>query len=663
MMGWTLPASAQVVVTGSGIHQKADVASPCTVLSKEEMEKAGPRPDISEVLKTLPKVAPPPPPPKQNCPPPSQNPPLRVAPLPMSTFRQLGTEGDANGPQFAPAPGPPPGHSAVDLINHKDEPFERPETPGASEPETSEPQAPELRTFDIPKAPTGLRDRTNTPFGRFEHQVSDALTRLEAALGTSDVKTAKALLPQLQDLLKRAGQFSESINEVGGFGNVSRKEAADVQLDLLNAIYDANQFITFPVRVRSDHGTAQVKETPPTAEVPKLANSVGPNPQQRRLLDQTNAIRAYFGAKPLRWNDGLAAGALDQAKHIAEIKQLEHASKVGRGDIRENLLRIRAGSSPDEMIEVWGAEIRDLIPGVSVFPNSAIDGFWDHVAHLTQIIWPTTTEMGCAWVESDGWIYLVCRYSPGGNKDGKPVGLLSASNGQGAYKRRDHYCSKQQQIDDLFVLQQELLARDTDESTLTGHLYGDAIRAEIAHVKQATIDPCAPTVDTASIDLPVDVQPPKESTGMATTTSATMDNAQLGSEYSSSIKDASKVSSIASADHGATTFTGPLLFTTMNNNPKWLNPKGLEFGLDAVNAWASFQVGLQSCDFPRMDAALAKLEYYAQTAREHSAEEKSKGNMSLSQSYADMARQIDERVADAEDREDRLDNCRQPERG
>jgi hypothetical protein len=36
------------------------------------------------------------------------------------------------------------------------------------------------------------------------------------------------------------------------------------------------------------------------------------------------------------------------------------------------------------------------------------------------MVWRTTTRVGCAIFVAD-WDYLICRYSPPGNIDGKPV--------------------------------------------------------------------------------------------------------------------------------------------------------------------------------------------------------------------------------------------------
>jgi hypothetical protein len=37
------------------------------------------------------------------------------------------------------------------------------------------------------------------------------------------------------------------------------------------------------------------------------------------------------------------------------------------------------------------------------------------------MIWPTTTRVGCALATNASTDYLVCRYSPAGNIDGRPV--------------------------------------------------------------------------------------------------------------------------------------------------------------------------------------------------------------------------------------------------
>jgi hypothetical protein len=57
-----------------------------------------------------------------------------------------------------------------------------------------------------------------------------------------------------------------------------------------------------------------------------------------------------------------------------------------------------------------------------VFPAVSRTGNWEDVGHYTQIVWPTTTRVGCAIASTSRTDYLVCRYSPAGNIDGRPIG-------------------------------------------------------------------------------------------------------------------------------------------------------------------------------------------------------------------------------------------------
>ena len=89
--------------------------------------------------------------------------------------------------------------------------------------------------------------------------------------------------------------------------------------------------------------------------------------------------------------------------------------------------------SYDLMVGVMIEEARHFRPGA--FPNNnSRTGNWLDVAHFTQIVWPTTTEIGCALASNATTDYFVCRYAPTGNKDGvflasgrDPLGAAPAS--------------------------------------------------------------------------------------------------------------------------------------------------------------------------------------------------------------------------------------------
>ena len=74
------------------------------------------------------------------------------------------------------------------------------------------------------------------------------------------------------------------------------------------------------------------------------------------------------------------------------------------------------------------------IPRPGIFPAVSSSGNWEDVAHYTQMVWPTTTHVGCALYQAD-WDYLICRYSPPGNIDGKPV-LAGGAGGRAVLAAR-----------------------------------------------------------------------------------------------------------------------------------------------------------------------------------------------------------------------------------
>lgn len=138
-----------------------------------------------------------------------------------------------------------------------------------------------------------------------------------------------------------------------------------------------------------------------------------------RLLAAHNLERFAVGHPPLEWDERLAADAASYGAVVATIGRLVHAPREARPGQSENLAMATRGSlSPEQFVDLWSREKMLLQPGL--FPSVSRTGRWEDVAHYTQMVWPTTTRVGCAIHRADR-DYLVCRYSPKGNIDGKPV--------------------------------------------------------------------------------------------------------------------------------------------------------------------------------------------------------------------------------------------------
>jgi hypothetical protein len=143
-------------------------------------------------------------------------------------------------------------------------------------------------------------------------------------------------------------------------------------------------------------------------------------PVAATILAEHNMARAQAGVPPLRWNRQLAADAAAYGPVLSAIGHLQHSPRSSRPpNERENLVQGSRGVySPAQLVNVWIAERRYFHPGI--FPN-VCSGDWSLCAHYTQMIWPTTTDVGCAIYSDARYDWMICRYSPPGNIDGKRV--------------------------------------------------------------------------------------------------------------------------------------------------------------------------------------------------------------------------------------------------
>lgn len=134
-------------------------------------------------------------------------------------------------------------------------------------------------------------------------------------------------------------------------------------------------------------------------------------------LEAHNRERRTFGSAPLVWDEGLAAEARGYAAVLASLGRLQHSPKAQRPGQGENLwIGTRGAFVPEAMVAGWASERRRFRHGV--FPAVSSTGNWRDVGHYTQIVWPGTARLGCGLASSARWDVLVCRYSPGGNRDG-----------------------------------------------------------------------------------------------------------------------------------------------------------------------------------------------------------------------------------------------------
>ena len=138
------------------------------------------------------------------------------------------------------------------------------------------------------------------------------------------------------------------------------------------------------------------------------------------MLGAHNAERIAVGLPALAWDPALALAAAGYARELAAAGTLRHSPRAARPGQGENLwMGTRGAYSPAQMVGNWASEKRFFRRGV--FPAVSTTGNWAEVGHYSQLVWPTTTRLGCATASNATADFLVCRYSPAGNIDGRRV--------------------------------------------------------------------------------------------------------------------------------------------------------------------------------------------------------------------------------------------------
>ncbi|KAJ4150208.1 hypothetical protein LMH87_010967 [Akanthomyces muscarius] len=123
---------------------------------------------------------------------------------------------------------------------------------------------------------------------------------------------------------------------------------------------------------------------------------------QEMMLKTTNWYRSQHGAEPVSWDQGLADYAVNYANTCAKGH-----SGGGHG---ENL--------------AWGSGWANW---ANLFGNERVKFDFDNgepgreTGHFTQLVWKSTSRMGCgwAWCDNFGEHFVVCSYEKPGNWGGQ----------------------------------------------------------------------------------------------------------------------------------------------------------------------------------------------------------------------------------------------------
>lgn len=164
--------------------------------------------------------------------------------------------------------------------------------------------------------------------------------------------------------------------------------------------------------------TARVEENDPVEE-PKAKPAATPAPKPatkptssvaQAWVDAHNKVRAAHCAPPLTWSPRLEAIAQKWADTLkAKGCVFGHSGDQKYG---ENLAAGTSGAlDPEGTVRMWYDEVK-----LYKFPAG---GFSMETGHFTQVVWTTTTSVGCGTVTCGGNDIHVCNYDPPGNWQGQ----------------------------------------------------------------------------------------------------------------------------------------------------------------------------------------------------------------------------------------------------
>ncbi len=133
--------------------------------------------------------------------------------------------------------------------------------------------------------------------------------------------------------------------------------------------------------------------------------------EKQAFLQVHNDIRKQVGSPALQWSEKLENYAKNWALMMAKTKRFQHSPG---GQYGENIYKSTFKPTAKDVVNSWASESK-YYHGEAV----SLDNYWIF-GHYTQIIWSSTTEVGCAMAkDADGTYYVVCEYFPPGNVIGK----------------------------------------------------------------------------------------------------------------------------------------------------------------------------------------------------------------------------------------------------
>lgn len=129
---------------------------------------------------------------------------------------------------------------------------------------------------------------------------------------------------------------------------------------------------------------------------------------KQEFITAHNKWRSDVGTPELKWSVELENFAANWA--ITNGKKGCKMVHRKNNEYGENLYWSKGTAfSPKDAVDSWGSEIEDFKK------NKPFSMAQMKAGHYTQVVWRTTTEVGCAAFQCNSEILVVCNYNPAGN--------------------------------------------------------------------------------------------------------------------------------------------------------------------------------------------------------------------------------------------------------
>lgn len=112
---------------------------------------------------------------------------------------------------------------------------------------------------------------------------------------------------------------------------------------------------------------------------------------------------------PLTWNTDIQAIAQSYADSYTCSGSLTHSNNQYEGNYLGENLSLGYSFEDADGVSGWFDEIK--------YYDYSTPGFSLATGHFTQLVWSTTTEVGCGYKYCDSYLgyFVVCNYNPTGN--------------------------------------------------------------------------------------------------------------------------------------------------------------------------------------------------------------------------------------------------------